>query len=338
MLRALSWKSRKVGSWSCAKSRDYLDMSHECTHHHHHHLALFYVFVLCFIEFNHNHNDHDNKSTSSDMAYFDSFPSIREQHDDDDDDAVMAMALFLPTPIDTERIHVVPTVIPSKDLLCATERQHLQSWMNNLVQIQNTTRNTFIEADIIVSEDPTAEAVIVSSSSETSSLSEDLLDEDAEDQEQDRSAATSACSWNQRFRQLLDFRQQHGHVNVPYDFPPNPPLAQWVKRQRHQYRLLQEGRHSNLTPVRLEQLQAIDYCWDSREAHWLDRFYELEAFFQTQGHVRVSKRTSPSLAVWLKRQRHQGRIFLQGKVQGTNMTPARLQRLLQVGVKFAGGK
>jgi hypothetical protein len=36
--------------------------------------------------------------------------------------------------------------------------------------------------------------------------------------------------WNQRFRELLQFKEQHGHLRVPHSYPPNPSLAQWVKR------------------------------------------------------------------------------------------------------------
>lgn len=38
------------------------------------------------------------------------------------------------------------------------------------------------------------------------------------------------CQWTERFQELLDFRNQHGHLFVPHSFPPNQQLAQWVKR------------------------------------------------------------------------------------------------------------
>jgi hypothetical protein len=249
--------------------------------------------------------------------------------------------MMLPTPIDTNRIHVVPSVVPSLDLLGPSERRHLSSMLDLLkTSATSTSTDTAIMSSALL-----LPQVVVSSSSESD---ETTGAEDCEEEEEDLedasttseggrpSCAQMAVPWNQRFSQLLAFRQEHGHVNVPYDFPANPPLAQWVKRQRHQYRLLKEGRHSNLTPIRLNRLESIDYCWDSREAHWHERFYELGAFYAKNGHVRVSKRTATSLAVWLKRQRHQGRQFLQGKLQGkTNMTQVRLNRLLTVGVKFA---
>lgn len=248
----------------------------------------------------------------------------RPQHIVDDDDAT-SDDFLLPTPIDTNRMNVVRSVVPARDFLCASEREHLQDWVKFLkVPLQYPKSVSPLPVEY------SSSSVVVVDRSENES-------DDASSSDASRTASSAASvSWNYRFQELLEFRRQFGHVNVPYDYPPNPPLAQWVKRQRHQYRLLKEGRHSNLTPARLEQLQAIDYCWDSRQAHWLDRFYELEDYFKKHGHIRVSKRIvlDRPLAVWLKRQRHQGRLFLQGKADGSNMTQSRLNMLQAIGVRF----
>ena len=36
--------------------------------------------------------------------------------------------------------------------------------------------------------------------------------------------------WNQRYKELLVFHSQHGHVGVPHTYPPNQQLARWIKR------------------------------------------------------------------------------------------------------------
>jgi hypothetical protein len=36
--------------------------------------------------------------------------------------------------------------------------------------------------------------------------------------------------WNERFRDLMSFRDEHGHLFVPHIYPPNQKLSQWVKR------------------------------------------------------------------------------------------------------------
>lgn len=36
--------------------------------------------------------------------------------------------------------------------------------------------------------------------------------------------------WNERFEELLKFKQENGHLFVPHSYPANQKLAQWVKR------------------------------------------------------------------------------------------------------------
>jgi hypothetical protein len=36
--------------------------------------------------------------------------------------------------------------------------------------------------------------------------------------------------WKERYADLLQFHEQHGHLFVPHSYPPNQKLAQWVKR------------------------------------------------------------------------------------------------------------
>lgn len=264
--------------------------------------------------------------------------------DNDDDDHVdntnnEEQEDMIPTPINRNRIHVVPTVVPSKDLLCASELSHLECWAQWLKVPLPSSQSCCISKKDAVSPEP---SMVVS---DTTSTSTPIMIDDSEssdssihtgDSSSSADGAANVVSWNYRFQELLDFRKIHGHVNVPYDYPPNPPLAQWVKRQRHQYRLLKEGRHSNLTQQRLDKLESIDYCWDSRQAHWLERYYELESYYKTNGHVRVSKRKTNDrpLAIWLKRQRRQGRLFMQGQTKGTNMTQERWNLLKDLDVQF----
>lgn len=42
--------------------------------------------------------------------------------------------------------------------------------------------------------------------------------------------------WNERFQELLAFREQHGHLFVPHSYPANQQLAQWVKRYANRRR------------------------------------------------------------------------------------------------------
>jgi hypothetical protein len=45
-----------------------------------------------------------------------------------------------------------------------------------------------------------------------------------------RARKYNSAQWDERFQELLLYRRQHGHLFVPHEYPPNPRLAQWVKR------------------------------------------------------------------------------------------------------------
>mmetsp|Transcript_22005 Transcript_22005/g.33394 ORF Transcript_22005/g.33394 Transcript_22005/m.33394 type:complete len:176 (-) Transcript_22005:596-1123(-) len=51
-----------------------------------------------------------------------------------------------------------------------------------------------------------------------------------------------AEKWQERFEELKEFTQVHGHCLVPHTYPEHPELARWVKRQRYQYGLLNQGK------------------------------------------------------------------------------------------------
>ena len=118
-----------------------------------------------------------------------------------------------------------------------------------------------------------------------------------------------------------------------------------MKRQRHQRKLKTQRRHSNLTDEREKLLDGIGFCWDSRDAAWDERYADLVRYYETHGHVRVSRFHDPSLSVWLKRQRHSCRMFLAAESNGLyphgqdsgshgRITKKRCQMLLDIGVEL----
>jgi hypothetical protein len=140
--------------------------------------------------------------------------------------------------------------------------------------------------------------------------------------------------WDMNFASLQEYKRRFGHCNVPYLWEHNKPLSQWVKRQRHQKKLKDQGRHSNLTDHRENLLRGIGFCWDSRDSAWDERFQELRRFHRAHGHCRVTRSNHPTLAVWLKRQRHQSRNYFSGHLDGSenSITAARIAKLLDLGV------
>lgn len=151
----------------------------------------------------------------------------------------------------------------------------------------------------------------------------------------DTNRSQQSSRWNQRFQELSEYKNENGDCNVPYLWPNNRPLSEWVKRQRHQFKLKMEGRHSALTEKRQAMLSGIGFVWNSRASLWDARYQDLLDYFQEFDNVRVTKKTAKhrALSVWLKRQRHAARLFLSGD-DTTCMTEDRLQNLVDLGVKI----
>lgn len=71
--------------------------------------------------------------------------------------------------------------------------------------------------------------------------------------------------WNNRFAELLQYRERYGDTKVPQHYKEIPGLGKWVAKQREQFRLLQQGKHSFLTPDRLEKLNEAGFVWSVRK-------------------------------------------------------------------------
>jgi hypothetical protein len=141
--------------------------------------------------------------------------------------------------------------------------------------------------------------------------------------------------WNDRFDELLQYRKVHGNCLVPHNWKDNRGLAQWVKRQRYQYKLKSEGKHTTLTSERMGALNAVGFVWSSHNASWDERFLDLVDFAARHGHCNVSSRfdQNPQLSVWARCQRRQYKLSLRGSKCST-MTARRYQQLKELGFVF----
>jgi hypothetical protein len=74
-----------------------------------------------------------------------------------------------------------------------------------------------------------------------------------------------AASWEERWNELREFKEEHGHCNVPKKYPENQQLAVWVKRQRRQFKLYSSGQGSkSMMLPRIERLQVLGFVFDPR--------------------------------------------------------------------------
>ncbi len=67
--------------------------------------------------------------------------------------------------------------------------------------------------------------------------------------------------WNERFQQLVRFKEAEGHCVVPQMYSLNKALGKWVSKQREQYRLYLQNKPSFMTEERIAMLNDIGFAW-----------------------------------------------------------------------------
>jgi len=147
-----------------------------------------------------------------------------------------------------------------------------------------------------------------------------------------------AESWMEKYEELLDFRLSNGHCLVPNQYPANPSLAEWVKRQRYQYKLKRMGKHSSMSDDRVIALEKLGFVWNSHDAVWEERLKELKHYKSLFGNTNVPSKyePNPQLAIWIKRQRRQYKFLTEGKP--STMTPYRVEKLREINFSWSGRK
>jgi hypothetical protein len=73
-------------------------------------------------------------------------------------------------------------------------------------------------------------------------------------------------SWETRFEELCQYKEKYRHCVVPQQYPV---LGQWVKKQRRDYTLLQDGnplsRGVTLSEERIAKLKDIGFMFLTRK-------------------------------------------------------------------------
>ena len=117
--------------------------------------------------------------------------------------------------------------------------------------------------------------------------------------------------WMKRYQELVQYKELHGNTLVNVN---SGKLGNWVKQQRHEYRIFQrlekgditeDDRLTPLTDRRIELLNKIDFAWDPVEAVWLNRYRELLEYKESHGHCVVPKNSvqHAGLGIWVHQQR-----------------------------------
>jgi hypothetical protein len=137
-----------------------------------------------------------------------------------------------------------------------------------------------------------------------------------------------------RLSELADYRRIHGHCNVPKKHSENLKLSYWVGTQRGQYRLYREGKPSQITLPRIQELESLGFEWSCFDVAWDDRLSELADYRKIHGHCNVPARYSynSKLGKWVSTQRQQYKMLREGKT--LSMTPFRIQALESMGFEW----
>jgi transposase-like protein len=142
--------------------------------------------------------------------------------------------------------------------------------------------------------------------------------------------------WDERFEELKAFQKEHGHCRVinnrqDKDSSDTHQLYHWVRNQRVQFKLLQQGKKSLSREERIQKLNDIGFVWTFTH-DWDERFEELKVFQNEMGHCRVPQAKGTDtyqLASWVKQQRKEYKTFTEGKK--SLLTQERIEKLNGIG-------
>lgn len=163
--------------------------------------------------------------------------------------------------------------------------------------------------------------------------------------------------WQKHYEELIEYKKEHSHCNVPARYSKNRRLGIWVSAQRQQYKQLHAApnpdsnkprRSAPLTQERINLLNALGFTWtirsrDSLGESWNQRLEELKAYKAQFGSCLVPSRypPNPELGIWVGTQRTQYRLYQQAKSSGnrmlhsTAMNEDRINQLEELGFVWA---
>jgi superfamily II DNA or RNA helicase/DNA-binding TFAR19-related protein (PDSD5 family) len=137
-----------------------------------------------------------------------------------------------------------------------------------------------------------------------------------------------AEQWEEGFRELSAYHQEHGNCNVPSSYITETgfKLGVWADTQR------QKLKKNKLSDERKERLEALGFVWDPYTEQWEEGFRELCAYHQEHGNCDVPKSyitdTGFMLGSWAFRQR--------GNYKNNKLSEERKERLEALGFVWDG--
>jgi superfamily II DNA or RNA helicase len=107
------------------------------------------------------------------------------------------------------------------------------------------------------------------------------------------------AAWERGFSHLKMFHEREGHCSPPARHKESQfQLGAWVRNLRE--------RKGDLSAERLRRLNELGFVWDAHEAEWERGFQSLCAFYEREGHFRISQKHTENginLGTWVGSQR-----------------------------------
>lgn len=131
--------------------------------------------------------------------------------------------------------------------------------------------------------------------------------------------------WNEKFNELVAYKEEHGDCMVPQAYETNPSLGRWVRYQRFD---------GFMTKERVEKLNSIGFIWGAKEAVWNSHIDQLKEYRNIFGHVNVPQNCDDEyrkLSMWVQNQRVQYRYLKNGNAKKSFLTPERIAILESLG-------
>ncbi|KAL3793340.1 hypothetical protein HJC23_003850, partial [Cyclotella cryptica] len=152
-----------------------------------------------------------------------------------------------------------------------------------------------------------------------------------------RAAGNQRATWDERYEELVSFKNEHSHCMVPKNYGP---LGSWVRAQRH---LMKErgtiGSSFDggglLSEDRIELLEKIGFVWDVHQWQWNQTYYELIDYKRVHGDTNVPM-SRGALGLWVFNQRAHYNNYRKGKP--SHMTHERAELLRSIGFEFHFGQ
>jgi superfamily II DNA or RNA helicase len=114
-------------------------------------------------------------------------------------------------------------------------------------------------------------------------------------------------SWDERFGQLIRFKELFEHCNVPQAYLKNPDLGIWVSVQRWAYK------RKKISLERIKKLESIGFEWNKNHGQWEYMFTVLCDYYKNNNDCLVPRDYSEdsALATWVADQR---KMYNKGKL------------------------